>query len=180
MRYFKPVFILLALFSFAALCHAEWKFAVTSASFDDNSLIPAKYVMTSGNAGVSPQLSWTNAPAGAKSFVVACIDIHPITSNWVHWMVINIPASVNSLPEKASLRQMPEGAVELKNTYGAFGYGGPNPPKGSGIHDYVFTVYALSVAEIETDKSFLTRKELLELIRGKIVAQATIIGRYSR
>ncbi|MHB9139576.1 MAG: YbhB/YbcL family Raf kinase inhibitor-like protein [Victivallaceae bacterium] len=180
MRYFKPLFILLTLLCFAVFCCVGQEFAVTSASFSENSLIPAKYVMSGGNPGVSPQISWINAPAGTKSFVVACIDIHPIASNWVHWMVINIPASVNSLPEKASLRQMPEGAAELKNSFQAFGYGGPNPPRGSGGHDYVFTVYALSVTEIKTPQSHLTQTGLLELIQGKVLAQASITGRYSR
>ena len=180
MRYFKHLFTLPVFFCCAALCCANQEFAVTSASFEDSSSIPAKYAMSGGDAGVSPQLSWENAPAGTQSFVIACVDIHPIASDWIHWMVINIPASVNSLPEKASLQQMPKGAVELKNSFKTLGYGGPNPPRGSGIHDYIFTVYALNIKELKTTKSFLSQKELLALISGNILAQASITGKYRR
>ena len=177
MKYSKTILFLILL-CFAALVHAEHKFTVTSASFKESGRIPEKYARADAN--MSPQLSWKNAPAGTKSFVITCIDIHPIASNWVHWMAINIPASVTSLPENASSQNMPSSALELKNSFQTFGYGGPNPPKGSGVHNYIFTVYALNVSGVEVAQSFFTEKQLLQLIGDKIIAQASITGKYSR
>jgi hypothetical protein len=179
MRYSKFIFALFALLCIAAFCHAEQEFIITSASFNDNSRIPAKYTLID-DINVSPQLSWKNAPAGTKSFVITCIDLHPVAKNWVHWMIINIPASITTLPENASPKKIPAKAVELKNSFGAPGYGGPNPPQGTGIHNYAFTVYALNVSEVKAVKNFLTEKQLLQLIGDKIIRQASITGKCSR
>ena len=180
MKHYKFIIALSALFGIAALCHAEGEFVVTSASFNDNSRIAAKYTLIDDEANISPQLIWKNAPAGTKSFVITCIDIHPIAKNWVHWMIINIPATINTLPEKAALPRISPKAVELKNSFGSIGYGGPNPPAGTGVHSYVFTIYALNVSEINAVKSFLTEKQLLQLIGDKIIGQASITGKCGR
>jgi len=169
-----------ALSCVAPFCHAEQKFAITSASFADNGAIPAQYTLIDDNINLSPQLSWENAPAGTKSFIITCIDPHPVAKNWVHWVIINIPASITTLPENASPKKIPAKALELKNSYGTLGYGGPNPPKGTGIHDYVFTVYALNVSELKAIKSFLSEKQLLQVIGDKIIGQASITGKYGR
>lgn len=180
MKYSKIAIALSVLSGAAALCHAEGEFALTSTSFNDNSRIAAKYTLIDDNANISPQLNWKNAPAGTRSFVITCIDIHPVAKNWVHWMIINIPAIINTLPENASLPKISTQAVELKNSFGTIGYGGPNPPQGTGIHNYVFTVYALNVSEIKAVKSFLSEKQLLQLLGDKIIGQASITGKCGR
>ncbi len=180
MMYSKFALAMFALSCVVPLCHAEKKFTITSASFADNGTIPAQYTLIDDNINLSPQLSWENAQAGTKSFVITCIDPHPVAKNWVHWVIINIPASITTLPENASPKKIPAPAVELKNSYGALGYGGPNPPKGTGIHDYVFTVYALNVSELKAVKSFLSEKQLLQLIGDKIIGQASITGKCGR
>ncbi len=180
MMYSKFIFAVFALSCMIPFCHAEQKFTITSTSFDANGKIPAQYTMIDDNINISPQLSWENAPAGTKSFVITCIDPHPVAKNWVHWVIINIPAAITTLPEKVSLQKITTKAVELKNSYGAMGYGGPNPPKGTGIHDYVFTVYALNVSEVKAVKSFLTEKQLLQLLGDKIIGQASITGKCGR
>ncbi|HWU36530.1 MAG TPA: YbhB/YbcL family Raf kinase inhibitor-like protein, partial [Candidatus Acidoferrum sp.] len=118
---------------------------ISSKAFKDGEKIPIQYVMPgAGGKNVSVPLAWKNAPPGTKSFALSMVDPHPVAQNWVHWLVIHIPALAASLEEGASKKKMPAGSVELKNSFGDAGYGGPQPPKGTGDHPYVFTLYALS------------------------------------
>ncbi len=153
---------------------------ITSAAFKDGGKIPIQYVMVpAGGKNLSIPLSWKNAPPGTKSFALSIIDPHPVAQNWVHWFVINIPASTAFLPEGASRKNMPGGAVELKNSFGETGYGGPQPPKGSGEHPYVITLYALNVEtiELETSASLPAFKKALE---GKVIQSTSITGKFER
>jgi hypothetical protein len=104
---------------------------------------------------VSPQLSWANAPEGTKSFAVTMYDPDaPTGSGFWHWVVFDIPANANELVQNAgnvSLNLAPKGAIQSLTDYGAKGFGGPCPPEGHGIHEYIITVFAL-----KTDKLGLT------------------------
>ena len=68
----------IALTSFSA-ASAE-PFSITSTSFKDGQVLDKKHAGNlAGNANcvgsnVSPQLSWTNPPAGTKSFAIFMID----------------------------------------------------------------------------------------------------------
>ena len=44
---------------------------------------------------------------------------------------------------------MPETAIQSKTDYGIYGYGGPCPPVGHGIHKYTITIYALDVEKLD-------------------------------
>ena len=83
------------------------------------------------------------------------------------------------MPEGGSCKSMPGGAVELKNSFGDIGYGGPQPPKGSGEHPYVVTLYALNVDKLDlgTSASLPAFKKALE---GKVIQSAMITGKYER
>lgn len=101
---------------------------------------------------VSPQLSWTGAPAGTKSFALTIYDPDaPTGSGWWHWVVVNIPASVTQLTSGASPGKMPAGSLETRTDFGKSGYGGPCPPAGDKAHRYIFTVYALKVDKLDLD-----------------------------
>ncbi len=153
---------------------------ITSSAFTDKGTIPIKYVMPgAGGKNVSLPLSWSNVPAGTKSLALSIVDPHPVANNWVHWLVINIPPETKGLSEGASRNSMPAGAVELKNSFGEIGYGGPQPPKGSGDHPYVVTLYALSVPKLDItgQTSLAAFKKALD---GKILATATITGMFGR
>ena len=94
--------------------------------------------------------------------------------NWVHWLVVNIPAAVTSLPENASAN-MPAGAVQLNNSWGEPVYYGPYPPQLTGLHPYVITVYALNVASLDLPVN-TSLAEFEAAIQGKVVDSASITG----
>lgn len=153
---------------------------ISSTAFKDGEKIPIQYVMPgAGGKNISLPLSWKNAPAGTKSFALSMVDPHPVAQNWVHWLVINIPASVNSIAEGASKKKMPAGSIELKNSFGDIGYGGPQPPKGTGDHPYVITIYALNVEKLDLSVN-TTLSQFKKAIEGKVIGSANITGKYGR
>ena len=104
---------------------------------------------------VSPQLSWKNAPEGTKSFAITMYDPDaPTGSGFWHWVVFDIPADVTELATNAGdveLDLAPEGAIQSVTDYGIRGYGGPCPPKGHGIHQYIITIHALKTERLGLD-----------------------------
>ncbi|MBI5967733.1 MAG: YbhB/YbcL family Raf kinase inhibitor-like protein [Deltaproteobacteria bacterium] len=153
---------------------------ILSSAFKDGEKIPIPYVMVAaGGKNLSIPLTWKNVPSGTKSFALSIVDPHPVAQNWVHWFMINIPANVSSLEEGASKKKMPAGAVELKNSFGEIGYGGPQPPKGSGEHPYVITLYALKVEKLDlgVNTSLAAFKKALE---GRVIQSASVTGKYER
>lgn len=105
----------------------------------------------------SPQLSWSNAPEGTKSFAITMYDPDaPTGSGWWHWVVFDIPGGVKELVANAgnvSLGLAPKGAIQSMTDYGAKGYGGPCPPPGHGLHQYVITIHALKVDQLGLDEN---------------------------
>lgn len=90
----------------------------------------------------SPQLSWSNAPEGTKSFAITMYDPDaPSGSGWWHWSVVNIPAHVTTLEQGMDLSKI--GAHEIKTDFGSAGFGGACPPEKQGMHRYQFIVWAL-------------------------------------
>jgi Raf kinase inhibitor-like YbhB/YbcL family protein len=153
---------------------------LSSSAFTGGGKIPQTYVMPgAGGKNQSLPLAWSGAPAGTKSFVLTIIDPHPVAHNWVHWLVMDIPGDANALAEGASGKKMPAGAKELKNSWGELNYGGPQPPKGSGDHPYVVTLYALSVPQLDL-KPTAGWADLKKAMEGKILGTATITGYYGR
>jgi len=102
---------------------------------------------------LSPQLKWSGAPKGTKSFAITAYDPDaPTGSGWWHWQIVNIPHNVNEMAAGAGSTQKdlaPKGSMQIKNDYGSRGFGGACPPKGHGVHHYRFTVHALSVEKLE-------------------------------
>ena len=148
----------------------------------DVQLTKAQEFNGSGCTGqnVSPQLSWSNAPKGTKSFVVTMRDTDSaIGIIWWHWLVINIPVNVTEITRGASGKAMPKGSLELKNNYGTLGFGGACPPKGDKAHRYVFTVFALDVDALPVTER---RNDafLGEQIKIHTLAKASITSYYQR
>ena len=153
---------------------------ILSAAFNDGEKIPSQYVMPgAGGKNISIPLAWKNVPSGTKSFALSMVDPHPVAQNWVHWLVIDLPANVSSIDEGASRKKMSSGSVELKNSFGDIGYGGPQPPKGTGDHPYVVTLYALNVDKLGLGAS-TSLSAFKKAIEGKVIGTASITGKYGR
>jgi Raf kinase inhibitor-like YbhB/YbcL family protein len=105
-----------------------------------------------GGKDVSPQLSWSGAPAGTKSYAVTVYDPDaPTGSGFWHWTVANIPAGVTELPEGAGDdggSGLPKGAVTYRNDAGGARFLGAAPPSGHGRHRYFINVYAVDVEDL--------------------------------
>ena len=124
---------------------------LSSPAFKDGQPLPTRFAHPGvvGGENISLPLVWGGVPEGTQSFALSIIDPHPVAHDWVHWIVVDIPKNTLSLPEGASSRQMAPGAKELYNSYGEIGYGGPEPPPGSGPYPYVVTLYALLVGKTD-------------------------------
>lgn len=131
----------------------------------------------------SPQLSWKNAPADTKSFAITMYDPDaPTGSGWWHWVVLDLPATTSSIVTNAgnvTLDLLPKEAIQSLTNYGVSGYGGPCPPEGHGLHQYIITVHALS-----TETLGLT-SDTNPAIAGyylwnNTIAKASIISYYKR
>lgn len=136
----------------------------------------------SGN-NQSPQLSWKNAPKDTKSFAVTMYDPDaPTGSGFWHWVIFNIPANVNELATNAGnnkLNLAPKEAIQSITNYGIKGFGGPCPPKGHGIHQYIITVYALKTDKLKLDEN--TNPAVVGFnLWNQTLAKASIVTYYKR
>ncbi len=152
---------------------------LTSISFLQNGEVPIRH--TCDGQDISPQLSWTEVPAGTKSLVLIVDDPDaPDPADpkmtWVHWVLYNIPLNISGLPEGVTAEGLPSGTLEGINDWKRTGYGGPCPP--IGIHRYFHKLYAVDT--LLPDLKHPTKATLEEAMRGHVIAHSELIGRYRR
>jgi Raf kinase inhibitor-like YbhB/YbcL family protein len=148
---------------------------VTSSAFKEGELIPRKY--TCDDRNVSPPLTWAAPPPETKTLALICDDPDAPVGTWVHWVLFNVPGSTRELPENvAPAKTLAFGERHGRNSWGNIGYGGPCPP--SGTHRYYFKVYALDTA-LTLDPG-APKEEVEKAMRGHILAQGQLMGRYRR
>ena len=152
---------------------------VTSPAFQAGGPIPSKY--TCEGQDISPPLAWSGGPAATKSFALIVDDPDapdPAKPQrvYVHWVVYSLPATATALPENASKKGLPTGAVQGKNDWGKAEYGGPCPPIGR--HRYFFKLYALD-SEI-TGLSSPTKADVERAMKGHVVDSGELIGTYQK
>lgn len=173
--------LLLPIFALTAAGVAD-KFSLSSTAFQEGQPLSTLHAYTgvSGGKNISPPLKWSATPAGTRSLLLVCVDRHPIANNWIHWVVTNISLQVSSLPEGAShTSQMPPGAKEWPNSFGIMGWGGPQPPRGSGKHQYEFILYALNVDSLGFSRG-TEWNAINQAIAGKVIASAHLSAVFER
>jgi Raf kinase inhibitor-like YbhB/YbcL family protein len=147
---------------------------ISSPSFLSNQTVPSAY--TCEGQDISPQLYFENVPAQAKSLVLICDDPDAPGKIWVHWIVYNLPATVNTLSEGASIAGL--GGKEGVTDFGKQSYGGPCPPKGHGLHHYHFKLYALdTMLDLPAGA---TQEQVMNALNSHKLAEAELVGTYKR
>jgi Raf kinase inhibitor-like YbhB/YbcL family protein len=125
----------------------------------------------------SPELHWSNPPAGTKSFAVTIYDPDaPTGSGFWHWVIINIPATQTSLPK--AWKASGSDGTEITSDFGMSTYGGPCPPPGK-PHHYIFTVHALKTDKIDLPAG-ATNAFARFMIEGSSIKKAVLRATYGR
>lgn len=165
---------------------AACAFELTSPDIQAGKTIGQKFVydgMGCGGENVSPELAWSDPPAGAKSFAVTVHDPDaPMSGGFWHWVVIDIPASAKGLAQGAGTQDgkgLPGGSVQIEADFGAPGWGGPCPPKGAGAHHYNFTAYALGVEKLPLPAN-AAAAAVGAFVEKNAVGKATFTALYGR
>jgi len=127
------------------------------------------------------------------------VDLERI--DFFHWVLVDLPPEVSGVvegefsrgftargkPGPATLHGARQGLNDYTGWFAAnpemagdyFGYDGPFPPfNDSLIHHYVFTVYALSVAQVAVEGHF-TGAQVRHAIYPHVLAEATHSGTYT-
>jgi Raf kinase inhibitor-like YbhB/YbcL family protein len=163
--------------------------ALRSPAFADEGMIPKEF--TCDGAGGSPPLECSGVPQNARELALIVDDPDAPMGTFSHWVVVGLPPGLKGLKEgvpaegilpAASMLTAGEaepkaGARQGKNDFGEVGYGGPCPP--SGTHRYVFRLYALD-APLGLAEESPARSTVLEAVKGHILAEGRLIGRYAR
>ncbi len=152
---------------------------LTSPAFEDQGEIPERY--TCDGKDISPELRWRGVPENAKSLVLIVDDPDapdPAAPKmtWIHWLLYNLPADSQGLPQAVKDSELPAGTLPGENSWHRTGYGGPCPPIGR--HRYFFKLYALDT--VLPDLKTPEKDELLRAMQGHIVAETRLMGTYQR
>ena len=191
------VFVLLPGLS-GAQDDSEGRFRLRSSQFKNNTPLPIATIFNNVSNGVnqcsidgspgadqSPELSWTNAPAHTRTFVLVEYDV---TAAFTHWGMYNIPGNLTELPANAGISGSPYGQQVFNDFFLGEEYDGPCPPPNVApfVHHYVFTLYALDIElKLPGSANFPPNAEtlyhaLIEASRsGHVLGSATLTGLYS-
>ena len=151
---------------------------VESIAFKHNEFIPSRYTCEGSN--INPPLKLGNLDPKAVSLAIIVDDPDAPIGTFVHWVAWNIPP-VSEIPEaipKEAKVLRPLKMMQGKNDFGRYGYDGPCPPPGHGIHHYHFKVYVLD-ATLEL-KPGAGKRELEKAMKGHILQQGELVGLYRR
>jgi Raf kinase inhibitor-like YbhB/YbcL family protein len=145
---------------------------LSTPAFKQGEKIPSKY--TCDAAGMNPALNFGGVPANTKQLVLTLHDpdvpktLMP-SGNFDHWMVWDIAPTSKGIAEGA-------GSSMGMNGTGKAGYIGPCPPDRE--HRYFFRLYAVDIPL--AGKMFKDRAALEEAMKGHILAQSELMGRYEK
>lgn len=156
-------------------------FSISSTTIKDGALMPKK-VAGANKANpncvgdnVSPQLSWTNVPAGTTSFALVMTDPEGRGGLGVdHFHAYGIPASVTSFAE-GEMSKPSDKFVGGKGTAGQMIYLGPCTPPNQTPHHYTFILIATDL-DTKALPAGLSRLELMEKLNGHVKGSTGIVG----
>jgi Raf kinase inhibitor-like YbhB/YbcL family protein len=153
--------------------------SLMSPVFTHQGAIPKNY--TCQGKDISPALRWDGLPNGTQSLALIIDDPDapdPAAPKrvWVHWVLYNIPAKANGLPEAVTATTLPAGTREGTNDWERVGYGGPCPPIGR--HRYFHKLYALDT--VLPDLKQPTKAELEKSMEGHVLEKVELIGTYQK
>ena len=159
-----------------AAVDSHGKLDLTTTAFRPAGTIPVQFTCSGEN--ISPSLAWNAAPPRTQSFALIVDDPDAPMGTWVHWVVYNLPASAQRLPERVpSGDAIAGGGKQGLNDFPTNGYGGPCPPPGK-PHRYFFRLYALdTVLDL---RGPIRRKDVDAAMKGHILAQAELMGTFGR
>jgi Raf kinase inhibitor-like YbhB/YbcL family protein len=148
-----------------------------SPAFADGDKIPVKYTADGDN--LSPPLRWSGAPDGTRSFILIVEDADAARSSFRHWVVFNIPADCDHLPESVETGPHAGSLKYGPNDFGNARYDGPEPPAGGGPHRYRFRLAALDVPSLSIPRQAAV-DVLWKAARKHLLEQAELVGIYER
>jgi len=162
---------------------------LTIGAWQDGGLIPLKF--TQAGEQVSPELKWTNVPAGTVTFVVNMLDpdvsVQRTTDTQPHWIVWNIPGTATGLPEGVKPGgDLPDGSHQISASGPQ--YRGPGAAATGPLHHYTFEVYALdtkldvvaSTATQVINAALETRASVMKAMNGHVLGKAVYVGLFKR
>ncbi len=148
---------------------------IRTSAFTPGDAIPLKYTCSGEN--ISPEVSWTGAPPGTKSFALIVDDPDAPGGTFVHWAVYNLPPRTTHLDQAVTKGTLiPGGGAQGRNDFGGDGYGGPCPPPGA-PHHYRFRLFALD-SQISPQSSKGPGVE--QAMKGHILASGELTGTFER
>ncbi len=188
------------------------KLEVGSTSIKNGKSIPTKFAFckpdgkgkTEPAENISPEIHWSGAPVGTKSFAIVVVDPDVPAKfddankegktiaedfprqNFYHWVGFDIPANVSAIPEgKGKDAKLVSSSV---NDFASFikdkpaetflGFDGSCPPfNDARLHHYHFTVYALGTDKLPAIKGGNADYE--KEIQKHAIAKGEIVGTYS-
>jgi Raf kinase inhibitor-like YbhB/YbcL family protein len=159
----------------AVLEATKMTFQLTSPVFEHKQAIPEKYSCKGKN--ISPELTWNDPPQGTVAYGLIVDDPDAPAGTWVHWVIYNIPGSLQDLPESVpNDKEIINIGINGINSSNKYGYSGPCPPFGT--HRYFFRLYALD--QLLDIKQVANKPELIKAMQGHILAIAELMGTFTK
>ena len=165
----------------SGLAKADGIFTITSSTFKDGQFLPKKAAGANKanpncvGENVSPQLSWSNPPAGTVSYALIMVDPEGRLGLGVdHWIAYGIPVSVTGFAE-GEVGKPSEKYVGGMGTAKQGIYLGPCTPPNQSVHHYTFTLIATDL-DPKALPPGLTKHEVMEKLVGHVKGATGIIG----
>lgn len=154
----------------------EGRMELRSPAFTEGASIPR--VCTADGLDQSPALQWSEPPAGTRAFALVVEDPDAPRGTWIHWVLYDLPAATRDLAgDQPRSPELPGGGRQGRNSWGRLGWNGPAPPPGP-AHHYRFRLFALaSPLALAPGAPW---EQVAAALRGKVLGESTLIGRFGR